>query len=123
MIIARDFLNFDSLNPSKIFSFFRIEIEFRIRFTNNGKTKSNAPFDKAVSGVIALFVKVIIGASAARTINANASAPPNIPVLQRNIANGAMINEIRIDVADSEKLGSKTNKTTENAPNPIHKTS
>ncbi len=64
-----------------------------------------------------------MGASAANTINAKASAPPNIPVLHRNIANGATINEIRIDVAVSVKLGSNTSKTTARAPNTIHNTS
>ncbi|GFN40865.1 MAG: hypothetical protein YK1312THETA_210008 [Marine Group I thaumarchaeote] len=74
---------------------------FLMTFINNGNTKSNAAFDRVVRGVTILSDIVIIGANDAKTISANASAPPNNPILQTMIAKGAIINENNINEIDS----------------------
>ncbi len=68
--------------------------EFLIKLMINGKINSTAAFDNVVNGVTGFSENVAIGAITANAINANASAPPNKPILQMKITNGAMINAI-----------------------------
>ena len=56
-------------------------------------TNKIAAFDNVVNGVTGFELNVAIGAITASAINANASAPPNSPILHINITNGATINE------------------------------
>src|SRR3989338_4200134 len=94
--MAQIFLKLLSLNPSKIFSCFAIAIKFLKILTKNGITNNIAVLDSDVNGVTGFSESVIIGAITANAINANASAPPNNPILQIKITNGAMINAIPI---------------------------
>jgi hypothetical protein len=80
-------------------------------------------FVKVVNGVTVFPDKLSCGASAAKTINANASAPPKIPTLQIRSATGAIIKEIPVFTTELVMFGSKKINTTEIAPKTIHKTS
>lgn len=110
--MAQIFLNLFSSNPSKIFSCFKMDIKFLIILTKNGIINKIAAFDNDVNGVTGFSENVAIGAITANAINANASAPPNNPILQIKITNGAMINAIPI----LSKYGKRSEfmKTSEN---------
>ena len=73
------------------------ELDFN-RYNNPYYIDTNkiAAFDSDVNGVTGFSENVAIGAITANAINANASAPPNNPILQIKITNGAMINAIPI---------------------------
>ena len=58
----------------------------------NGITNNIAALDRVVNGVTGFSVNVAIGAITANAIRANASAPPNKPILHIKITNGAIIN-------------------------------
>ena len=94
--MAHIFLNLLSSNPSKIFSCLVMDIKFLKILTKNGITNKITVFDSDVNGVTGFSENVAIGAITANAINANASAPPNNPILQIKITNGAMINAIPI---------------------------
>ena len=94
--IAQIFLNLLSSNPSKISSCFTIDIKFLRILTQNGIINKIAALDNDVNGVTGFSESVAIGAITANAINANASAPPNNPILQIKITNGYMINAIQI---------------------------
>ena len=104
---------------SRIFSCFPIAIKFRRILTINGITNNIAALDNVENGVTGFSENVAIGAITANAINANASAPPNNPILQIKITKGAIINEIPM----LSKLGNKSEfkKTSKNPtpPNPI----
>src|SRR3990167_1016903 len=75
---------------------FSMYITFLRIFTKNGITNKIAALDSGVNGVTGFSENVAIGAITANAIKANASAPPNNPILQIKITNGAIINAIPI---------------------------
>ena len=121
--IAIVFFNFVSSNPSKIFWCLRIEIMFRIKFTKRITTDSNAAFVNTVKGVTMFSENDNCGANPAKTINANASAPPNIPNLHKMRANGTIINAIAIWTENSFRFGSKKTSAIATTPKAAHKRS
>lgn len=68
----------DSSNPSKIFSFFIIEVIFIIMLISYGTKNNIAAFVNAVNGVTLVPNIVAIGDNPAKTISANASAHPKL---------------------------------------------
>jgi hypothetical protein len=94
-------------------------MRFLKKLINNGLIDINTAFVNIVNGVIILSVNEICGTNAAKTIIANASAPPKRPILQIIIATGATINEIPIVIRLSDKFGSKISKIAAIAPKTI----
>ncbi len=85
----------------------------------NGTTNKIAALDNVENGVTGFSERVTIGEITANAISAKASAPPNNPILQIKITNGAIINAIPI----LSKCGNKSEfiKTSKNPTtlNPI----
>lgn len=97
--IAKTFFDLVSSKSRKISSFLKIRKEFRIKLIIIGDIESNVLFTKIENGLMAESDKVAIGANDAKTINPNASAPPNNPNLHSIKTNGATINEKPIHIA------------------------
>jgi hypothetical protein len=118
--MAKTFFDVGSSKSRKIFSFLKIRKELRIKLIIIGDTESMVLLTKIEKGLIAESENVAIGAKDTKTINPNASAPPNNPNLHSIKTNGAIINEKPIPIAAWIKSGSRNKRATEITPKIIH---
>ena len=74
-----------------------METIFRSALIIKGTTNNTAALDNVVIGVTMFYASVNCGAMIAMAIKANASAPPNNPILQTTNTIGAIIHANNVE--------------------------